>query len=109
MSKRVWPREIPCGRGGPGAAVAASAALAALAAGGGAAPAGAQDASPPQLLGRVEPEPPRGSFVPPLEGWVKVRYSVLADGTIADPRVEDVMPPRLDTRAAISAVRQWKC
>jgi len=108
MSKRVWPREIPCGRGEPGAAVAASAALAALAAVGGVAPAAAQDVSPPQLLERVEPEPPRGSFGPPLEGWVKVRYSVLADGTIADPRVEDVMPPRLDTRAAISAVRQWK-
>lgn len=108
MSKRVWPREIPCDRAKPAAVIAASAALSAIIALGAVTPAAAQDISLPQLLDRVEPAPPRNNSGMPIEGWAKVRYSVLADGTTADARVEEAMPPRLDTRAIVSAVKQWK-
>jgi hypothetical protein len=41
------------------------------------------------------------------EGWVKLRYSVLADGTTADVRVVDAMPAGLDPLAALVAVQAW--
>ena len=43
-----------------------------------------------------------------VEGWVTVRYSVLANGTPTDVRAIDVMPPTADPLPALAAVRQWK-
>ena len=72
-------------------------------------PAAAQDdVSPPQLVDRTEPDAPRTRFGAPLEGWVKVRYSVLANGTTADIRVVEAMPPQLDSRAAAAVVKEWR-
>lgn len=68
----------------------------------------AQDITPPELLERVEVEAPKNAFGMPAEGWVRVRYSVLADGTTADVRVVDVMPPKMGTKNAVSAVQKWK-
>lgn len=74
-----------------------------------AAPAVAQDdASRPQLLEGAEPEAPTNAAGVPLEGWVKVHYSVLANGTTSDVRVVDVVPPQLDTDDVVSAVEEWK-
>jgi tetratricopeptide (TPR) repeat protein len=53
------------------------------------------------------PESPKTQFGTAMEGWVKVRYSVLANGTTANVRVVDFMPPRLDTRATVAAVEKW--
>jgi hypothetical protein len=41
------------------------------------------------------------------EGWVKLRYSVLADGTTADVHVVDAMPPGLDPLSAMLAAHAW--
>lgn len=41
------------------------------------------------------------------EGWVKLRYSVLADGATADVRVVDAMPAGLDPASAMAAVQAW--
>jgi hypothetical protein len=41
------------------------------------------------------------------EGWVKLRYSVLADGTTADVRVVDALPSGLDPSDAVAAVDAW--
>jgi len=49
-----------------------------------------------------------GSSDPGFEGWVMVRFSVLADGTTADVRVVDSMPPRLSTGDAVAVVKGWK-
>jgi hypothetical protein len=40
-------------------------------------------------------------------GWVKLRYSVLADGRTAEVRVVDAMPPGLDPSSAVAAARSW--
>lgn len=53
------------------------------------------------------PDSPKTPFGTSMEGWVKVRYSVLANGTTANVRVVDVMPPRLDTKPTVSAVQNW--
>jgi hypothetical protein len=44
---------------------------------------------------------------PSREGWVKMRYSVLADGRTANVRVVDALPSRLDPTDAIRAVETW--
>src|SRR5690606_31999170 len=54
------------------------------------------------------PETPTNSFGIPLEGYAKVRYTVLANGTVADARVVDVMPPQLNTRGVEAAVEAWR-
>lgn len=109
MLKRVRPQGCPH----VGVAAAASrkvfplgALAAALVLGAGAA--AAQDVAPPRLLDRVDAEAPKNSFGRPIEGWVKVRYSVLANGTTADVRVVDVMPPRMSTKAVVNAVEKWR-
>lgn len=74
-----------------------------------AAPAGAQEGiSPPVALEQSQPAPPKGQFGIPLEGWVKVRYSVLADGSVANARAVEAMPPTLQTKDAVAAVSRWK-
>jgi TonB family protein len=41
------------------------------------------------------------------EGWVKLRFSVRADGATADVSVVDTMPPALDPSSVLEAVRSW--
>jgi outer membrane biosynthesis protein TonB len=43
-----------------------------------------------------------------MEGWVTVRYSVLADGSTANVRAIDVVPPQLSASEALAAVEQWR-
>lgn len=67
-----------------------------------------QELSPPVTLEQAQPEIPTNRFGWPLEGWVKVRYTVLADGTTAEVRVLEAMPASLQTRSAVSAAQRWK-
>jgi TonB family protein len=56
---------------------------------------------------QAQPEPPTNRFDMPIEGWAVVRYSVLADGTIADLRIVDRMPADLADRAVLPTVEAW--
>lgn len=60
----------------------------------------AREAAPP-------PETPENRVGMAMEGWVKLRYTVLADGTTTDIRAIDQMPAQLSTREAESAVEDW--
>src|SRR5690606_27862499 len=53
---------------------------------------------PPQPIDLVTPEaPPRSRAAGGTRvGWVKLRYSIRADGKTAEVRVIDTMPPSLD-------------
>ena len=65
--------------------------------------------TPPRPLELVPPEVPwklPGGAA--REGWVKLRYSVLADGSTADIRVIDAAPPGLDAATTISAAAAWR-
>jgi TonB family protein len=71
-------------------------------------PATAQaQAVPPRPLEHAQPVPPQSRSGMPVEGWVVLRYTVLADGRTADIRVVDRMPPQLSEREAVSAVEDW--
>jgi TonB family protein len=62
---------------------------------------------PPKLTNRVEPPAITNPFGLPMEGWIVVRYSVLADGSVSQLRVVDRMPPRLPDGEVLAAVEQW--
>lgn len=70
--------------------------------------AGANDVSAPVPLEQAQPDIPTNQFGWPLEGWVKVRYSVLSDGTTTDVRVVEAMPATLPTKSTVAAVQRWK-
>ncbi|HEY5667231.1 MAG TPA: TonB family protein [Gammaproteobacteria bacterium] len=55
-----------------------------------------------------QPELPPGRSGMAPEGWVVVRYSVLADGTTANVRVIDQMPATLVDRPIRVGVERWR-
>lgn len=46
--------------------------------------------------------------VPGPEGWIDVRYTVQADGSVSDIKVLDAMPQRMKTDDAVRTISQWK-
>lgn len=61
----------------------------------------------PTPLDQPQPDPPTNRFDFPIEGWALVRYSVLADGTVANAQIVDRMPADLADRAVLPAVEGW--
>jgi protein TonB len=59
-------------------------------------------------LTRIAPRYPRKAALKGIEGWVKVEFTVLEDGSVADPVVLDAKPGRIFNRAAIKAILRWK-
>jgi protein TonB len=57
---------------------------------------------------RIEPQYPRDALLKGLEGWVRVRFTILPDGSVADPSVVDAQPPRVFNREAVRAILRWK-
>ena len=75
-------------------------------------------ASPLAALAQGELNPPRALLSPlldaptnarnvPVEGYVTVRYTVLADGKAVDVRAIDAMPPSIDPAPTVAAVGGW--
>lgn len=55
----------------------------------------------------VAPSKPMSRFGPGPEGWIKLRYSIKADGSVANVEVLDVMPESFPTQDTVRAVRSW--
>jgi hypothetical protein len=62
---------------------------------------------PPRPLEQWEPSAPENRAGDTIEGWVVLRYSVLADGSTSDISVVDRTPPLLPYGPAVSAVENW--
>jgi protein TonB len=43
-----------------------------------------------------------------IEGWVLVRFTIAADGSVTEPEVVEASPRRIFDRAALDAIRRWK-
>ena len=67
-----------------------------------------ESATPPVPLELPAMNSPTDALNTPTEGWIKLRYMVRADGTLADVRVLDAMPPQLPTQGVLEAAQQWK-
>lgn len=59
-------------------------------------------------LVRVEPRYPRKAARRGLQGWVKVEFTILEDGTVADVKVVDSKPSNTFDREAMRAILRWK-
>ncbi len=56
----------------------------------------------------IRPMYPREAAISGTEGWVKVEFTITANGTVKDPRVIEASPARLFNREAIRAILKWK-
>jgi protein TonB len=63
------------------------------------------DAAP---LVRVVPQYPPHAQMKNIEGWVRVRFTVAADGTVKDVRVVAAEPEKTFDGAALAAVARWR-
>jgi periplasmic protein TonB len=59
-------------------------------------------------LVRIEPQYPRDALMRNIEGWVRLRFTINADGSVADPEVVAAEPPRIFNREAMRAILRWK-
>lgn len=57
---------------------------------------------------RIDPQWPREALIEGTEGWVEVEFTILPDGSVADPVVIDSEPRRLFDRNAMRAILRWK-
>lgn len=65
------------------------------------------DADPVPLV-RVNPQYPARAMQRGIEGWVQLRFTVSAAGTVKDVQVESADPPSYFEQAAINAVSRYK-
>ena len=68
--------------------------------------AGADRDAVPQV--RIQPDYPIQARQKGIEGWVDVKFTVGADGSVRNPVVVNAQPKKIFDRAAIQAVKGWK-
>ena len=57
---------------------------------------------------KVEPEYPRKAARQGIEGWVKLEFTVLEDGTVSDIKILDASPKRVFNKSAKRAITRFK-
>lgn len=57
---------------------------------------------------RIEPRYPRKALMEGISGWVRLEFTILADGTVSDVKVIDSKPRQVFDRSAYQAVLRWK-
>lgn len=57
---------------------------------------------------RTQPRYPRRALRAKLEGMVTIEFTILKDGSVADPVVVTSAPPKVFDRSALRAIRLWK-
>jgi periplasmic protein TonB len=59
-------------------------------------------------LVRIAPEYPPRALSRGLEGWVQVRFTITATGTVRDPIVVKADPPGIFDDAALKSIARWR-
>ena len=59
-------------------------------------------------LVRINPQYPRNELLGGVEGWVKIQFVVLPDGSVSSPSVIESKPPRVFDSSALRAIKKWK-
>jgi len=59
-------------------------------------------------LVRIPPRYPMRAANRRIEGWVKVEFTITAEGTVKNAIVIDAQPQKVFNRAALQAIRRWK-
>ena len=63
---------------------------------------------PMQLIHEVGPAYPQEAQAAGVEGWVRMRYDITAQGLVANLRVAAAQPAGVFDAAALQAVAQWR-
>lgn len=61
-----------------------------------------------EALVRIEPQIPRRAAIQGIEGFVRVRFTIRADGSVTNARVVESRPGRVFDRAALKAIERWR-
>lgn len=59
-------------------------------------------------LVRFEPEYPPRAIARNIEGWVRVQFTIAANGSIVDPIIVAAEPAGTFEEAALAAIRRWR-
>jgi len=59
-------------------------------------------------LVRIPPRYPMRAANRRIEGWVKVEFTITAEGTVKDAVVIEAQPAKVFDRAALQAIKRWK-
>jgi protein TonB len=59
-------------------------------------------------LVRIAPDYPPRALSRGLEGWVQVRFTITATGTVKDPVVVNAEPKNIFDEAALKAISRWR-
>ncbi len=57
---------------------------------------------------RINPRYPRRALLEGIEGWVRLEFTILEDGSVKDVIVAESQPSQIFDRSAILAVMKWK-
>ena len=57
---------------------------------------------------RINPRYPRRALLEGIEGWVRLEFTILEDGSVKDVIVAESQPAQIFDRSAILAVMKWK-
>ncbi len=61
-----------------------------------------------RLVRQIDPEYPRDARRDGIEGSIDLRFTVKADGKVADIEVVEASPAATFDREAVAAVRRWR-
>lgn len=57
---------------------------------------------------KTTPVYPRKAARSKQEGWVKIEFTITAEGLVSEPKVISAKPRRIFDRAALKAIRNWR-
>ena len=57
---------------------------------------------------KVEPKYPRKAAIEGIEGWVKLKFTILEDGSVTNIKVAASNPRRIFDKSAKRAIKRWK-
>ena len=63
---------------------------------------------PPEVMSAGGMTYPESAHLKKVEGYVRVQYDVMVDGTVSNARVVESVPQGIFDEVALNAVRTWK-